>query len=1656
MIKCPNKNLPEWKELERLCPNTCYIVWDAFPYGIDKAPNGADSRLFRDLLEHYKGDRDSAIKAKSKTVTDAFKTWFGDWSNNPNQSNKIVDENGEPTIKDGMFTNGKGEHLNLDDTEIDSIYRKINNEVQQAKKDLFTDNEVYNRVFYYQMREKHDTASALKFMLNTGYVLPQFRGLAEMLTKHSTKLVMLDVYSDDNTMAYYDQENQTIYLYKNSFKQRPEITAADLMHEILHYYLGNKYDMDAKYRNNVNRIQAKYRRLANKDEMANIYALYADGDEFVNEALSNPYFVQWLRKKDEGLWQKLLRVIAKALSTIGIKTGYEYNTNDILNELTNLVEVIANRDTPYSKDIYSWDAVRSMYPSAAAKRKADSEFIKNMETNVRNVSAGILGGIQSRIKALQQYGKATTDRVMKLEQELVKLQELFEKNEDKQAMLEFIKHTSREADRPLRVINKAFDEYKSTGKFSLRNDQMVQLQRDFIGFYEPIIEDINNKLYILGYFDDMTPAEKAFINEQMSLITKSFTEIKGKYDSLLAKRFGEILIQWGEASGSPTIKAYVDDYTNTTNTDLSFYSTFIGGMRFVKDEALRLIAKRVTDTQNNIERVTLKKATELYKTVGKVKDWQIFYEKDSKGKKTGYLVRDRRYGEFYRNYEQFMSSIGESPIGDDTALAEWNKLRNEWLSKNAERRYKPEYYDLFNNLGFAAKEARDGIQTEISLLLSSYIDDKGEVHLENIPDTEYERLQNLYKQKKMLAIHFYSDGTAKTGIDLEIADQLSDLNEELNKNLSYKVNKERFEKIRAEKERTLTPEQYKKWYDRSTRVGYSEEFTEWLNKHERKYYNDEYEILSKERRELNSMYRNYNNLSVNTIEMPDSVKERIREIDVRLMQIASTYPSEKTDFFDFATIKTSAYYKHEKEKAIERDKIEPGYYEKWRNKNHYIDSYGRLVPYSYYNIIVPVKKSHLEILPSKEFSEIDPSSPFYNENFDPSIPDHIQPKKELYDNTDAYNKIMNNDANKNAYDAILATMTESNDKLSFMKRKNNYKLPQISGTMWAYMKANDSLVKGFTSFVKDKVSVRQDDVDYNDDYSTSPDGRRLSTLPVHYVKMLDDPSTITNDLMGAVIKYFMMAENYKQKQAMLPELELLQRQIENRRLVREAKTETSGIMSKADELISEAGRRLSSKSGATNTITRLNQYYGVNVFGRSYNPIKIGKFNIVKILVGFKNYATVVNLGLSPYVASANIMGALHQHIMESIAGVYYTPKTAAVAFKECVWHYGKVLFNIGNYKHSNKMLSLMNYNQVARDSQTIYDKLNYLRPLRAISNHIWYGMMSVGDFAIKSQMMTSVYLNTKYVPGEGFLTREDYINKFKNEPGFKKSDFDKLTTPTLWDMYEADGVNVKIKDKYKSFSSYITPEFENKITNIVKYLTQRADGMVDPSEKNLAQANAITGFAFMHKNFILSALEDRVLKPTAYNYMTERMDEAQYKSAWTAIKNNLRYARDMVKYLNTDAASRGEKPKRQRLEDFQKYNVKRVIAELSSFIVYQLISMLLTRWDDEEDTFTSNAILYMHSRAFYEATNLYNVWDIVNSFKTLTPAMSTLENLRMAMNIANVFSWEENFDKSIKYGPYKGMTKWERAVWKASPLKNLIEATDPKQKLKYLKGQLQ
>ena len=97
---CPNKASKEFKEMSSVFgEDKAYFLWMRNNGNhLEKAPNGADSKLFQTLLNEFNGDRKEALKAKAKVYRNEFINWFGDWINDSVNASKVVDENGEPLI----------------------------------------------------------------------------------------------------------------------------------------------------------------------------------------------------------------------------------------------------------------------------------------------------------------------------------------------------------------------------------------------------------------------------------------------------------------------------------------------------------------------------------------------------------------------------------------------------------------------------------------------------------------------------------------------------------------------------------------------------------------------------------------------------------------------------------------------------------------------------------------------------------------------------------------------------------------------------------------------------------------------------------------------------------------------------------------------------------------------------------------------------------------------------------------------------------------------------------------------------------------------------------------------------------------------------------------------------------------------------------------------------------------------------------------------------------------------------------------------------------------------------------------------------------------------------------------------------------------------
>lgn len=267
---CPNLHnkqvAQEYGELEDLFgPDTAHLLWSRNNgNSIDKAPNGADSILFGELLHITNGDRARAIILKAKIYSDEFLKWFGDWtSDNKENVSKVVDKNGEPqatyhTVSLGHNPNFKKFDTNIegfktaiyhtDSIEMSISYNKdkaenyeeikdydistyskyneiANKEIHEQLNDINKDDFLDERNYDWFLKKKEEFLYYIKNkeLGNAESILKSFRGL---LKKNKEKSVLVNGPFSDYFETFYqskldDLEHSFYTLYENERDNSP-------------------------------------------------------------------------------------------------------------------------------------------------------------------------------------------------------------------------------------------------------------------------------------------------------------------------------------------------------------------------------------------------------------------------------------------------------------------------------------------------------------------------------------------------------------------------------------------------------------------------------------------------------------------------------------------------------------------------------------------------------------------------------------------------------------------------------------------------------------------------------------------------------------------------------------------------------------------------------------------------------------------------------------------------------------------------------------------------------------------------------------------------------------------------------------------------------------------------------------------------------------------------------------------------------------------------------------------------------------------------------------------------------------------------------------------------------------------------------------------
>lgn len=1499
--------------------------------------------------------------------------------------------------------------------------------------------------------------------------------------------------------GFYEKSTNTVYINRQSNFQPGEIEYT-IVHEICHSLTAKQLFLE-KYKNsefyreicNFHKLVAdeiskkifedvKYRLELQGLKINNIEELYSyerDGvkpysylqsvDEFFSEFFINPDLRSYLESipmltQKSNRFEQFINFIKNLFVNIfGGHNTPSLQNNALATALTQFDQLIRNGElfegekgalTTSQQEKYQED--NKLDYSGAVDSVLDSAL--QSKTDANQQIDFIITGLQTRIKSMKTRGAKIT-AITKLQQQLSRYEDLKAHNEDCILIQNFI---SDSKDILKGILSKLQIVTKQPGIVS--NENLNALWDEVIGFYGPLLNSINEKLSHSDYFDHaLTPEQKNALIDDLKHATNDYTQCKGVYQNIVKRKAIDLVSQLSEKYGVPEedVIQYIEDELNQTDEDISKLSLWLQSAKSVSDLATRVLFRRLSDINNDVQGYSNNLAQEVIREFGGLTKPQmlLFFERGRDGRLTGNLVRDLNYGQFNADYKDFLAKLDEKYGVDDQSPqllpeSEYQKYmaeKNDWLDQHCERKFKKEYYDEFNKLIPAARTALKIANTTINSIVMQVTDDTG-VHLDQLTEKDWAKLDDAYLQRKNLSNIYDFEGNLKTGEELEIAESIAKFNESVEGKLkTLEQDQKAIDTEIAKRKSEMTDIDFQSWYNRNISVKYSQRFMDELEQLQQRDYGP-YEslvaALKEERRKLLQLCKHHYSYEPDAKYLSASAKQRIREIDNELQKIAVALPSgDKTraeQINEIATFAVTDRYKQDKAAA---QKAGTKAYERWLNENHTFNKYGEPEPYSYYTVLRPKYRWGLALGYSQFHKELDPSSDWVNENYDFSSKEAYQPKRAEYDNTEAYQNATATTQQRYCYDLTLKIMRESLKKISFINQNREYKLPQIEGDAVDYLTHKNKFWKGFAAWVKDRFNVKQSDEDFNLSEVQRPDGSRLFFIPTHYLQM-NDPSKISTNLPMLLVQFAKMAENFKQKNEAKADFELVEKLLKNRPLIKNNKQ-----LKKGEE---------------TNTYQKYSQFLKMNLYGQRTDRVKINingtETDVTKSLQSTKQYATSANLCHNLAAVGKGFFQGVNKSFVEALAGRYYTATNYFKELGRLGLNLPQMILNLGNYRQNNTTLAIMENFGIATDLNSKLTGLNYNRVVRFFIKHLMWGEWSAVDFLVKAPVVRAVMADYKYIPEFGkVMSSRQYVraktNDYRKKSVEKKlvSEFRRLKTFSMNDVFEAkDGV-LKVKNKYLQYESAIlSKETRNSIRNVSSWLTNRIDGILSDEDKTQVMTNAVSGNLFVHRSFFINNFEDNFLTKHQYNPQIEDDIEAKYrtfaicfldffKNAYIAIKTRDFTLQNKDQYKTPDA--------------IQIYNIKRTVIQITMMTVWTYFAAIFATkwWKNEDASWFKQWLGYCIAGMAYEERAEYMPSDFISQIKSPSATIAPVENITALFKVFNPYYYEQYFDgEEIESGPYEGFKKWEKAAIRVIPgVRGAVESRGILNKWNYLNNQL-
>lgn len=515
------------------------------------------------------------------------------------------------------------------------------------------------------------------------------------------------------------------------------------------------------------------------------------------------------------------------------------------------------------------------------------------------------------------------------------------------------------------------------------------------------------------------------------------------------------------------------------------------------------------------------------------------------------------------------------------------------------------------------------------------------------------------------------------------------------------------------------------------------------------------------------------------------------------------------------------------------------------------------------------------------------------------------------------------------------------------------------------------------------------------------DGREHLTLPVLYTTRLKNPNDLTEDVFGSLMAYAWAANHYNEMSKIVDPLEVGRVLIEEERKIpktRGGRKLVERFKSHGEEVTSD----ITETNRSTNIVQRIDDLLESQVYGKYLKDggvldILGKKVSVNKVTSTILKYSSLTHLGFNFLANLANIATGVAMTNIEAVAGQFFNPKELAKADGIYTKELTEFIPELGARVKSSPLAlfcELLDVKQeFGKNAKNATQRKNLL--LRLFGETTAFLGQECGDHWLYTRVALAMSLREKVLCDGQETTLWDAIKKsVVDNNGLKSIDRSKIKN--------LDG------------SQFDFGEMSRRIHEVNKVCF----GVYNDDDANAASRVALGRLCQQYRKWMKIQYSRRFQKGQE-NVILGTWEEGYYRTLGRLV-NELR---------------RGERQFSDKLTTDEKQNVKRALFEiLQTFAVFALVNLI--SWPDDKDRpWLLKLAEYSSRRLLHELGGLtpstIMPQEILKTIKSPIPAASWALDI---FNVVNSALTPSDWVEELQSGPYKGMTRFERNLYK-SPL---------------------